>query len=367
MKKKYLSIALMLCLSLALTAANIIENTAPLKGKTVGRTVKLTEVLRIASESDKHLLQRPAEIKVAGDGTIFVADKGGLMKFNADGSFVTEMVDHGEGPGEVKYFGGYQVDADGITVAGSSPTKILNLKHDGSLIKEFRVNKSDSICTFMAKYKDSYYFRYKKYDFKSIKSGVQDVDNVILRSDSTGEAKPLDFVAPVKTYLAKHKMNGRNQISIFKIMDVTSIRAGEKYLYVFSSEGYEIHLLDMDKGTHARSFRRPYTSVPYTPSSDPLAMDSVYKREFFNDVLHIMANGEKLWAVTSTIDKEKGILVDEFDTNGKYTDSFHLQLPGLKSGHDERIRQMVHDKGFLYIIEKNDDHEPSIVKYKLEN
>ncbi|MGD2093054.1 MAG: hypothetical protein PVH61_43230 [Candidatus Aminicenantes bacterium] len=120
-----------------------------------------------------------------------------------------------------------------------------------------------------------------------------------------------------------------------------------------------------------KKFRRQYTPVSYTPNPGDELVNSpefkaLYKRELYNDVYRLLADGDRVWALTSTIDNTKGILVDVFNPDGKYIDRFYLQIPNLKFPDDKMVEHLYYHNGFLYTIELDDADTPNIVKYRLE-
>jgi hypothetical protein len=80
----------------------------------------------------------------------------------------------------------------------------------------------------------------------------------------------------------------------------------------------------------------------------------------------LLSDGDRVWALLSTIDKTKGILVDVFNVHGKYIDRFYLQIPTLEYPDDKIMEHLYYYNGFLYTIEMDDEDNPNLVKYKLE-
>lgn len=72
-----------------------------------------------------------------------------------------------------------------------------------------------------------------------------------------------------------------------------------------------------------------------------------------------------LWVVTSTFDRKKGILIDVFNPEGKYVDSFYLQFPGIMQPKIVDYTRMYIGGEFLYRIESREDGSLVIRKYKL--
>jgi hypothetical protein len=142
-------------------------------------------------------------------------------------------------------------------------------------------------------------------------------------------------------------------------------------MYLSTDERYLIQQYDFEKDKVVKKFRRRYTPVSYTPNPSNEFVNSpefkaLYKWERYTDIQRLLADGDKVWALTSTVDKTKGILVDVFNTHGKYIDRFYLQIPNLEYPDDKIIEQLYYYNGYLYSIGIDDEDTPYIVKYKLE-
>jgi hypothetical protein len=78
-----------------------------------------------------------------------------------------------------------------------------------------------------------------------------------------------------------------------------------------------------------------------------------------------LTRGDEIWAVTSTKDKSKGVLVDVFDGEGVYRDSIYLKLPetALKSVLSPGSCAL--DGDFLWVVERSEDETFAIKKYRV--
>lgn len=94
-------------------------------------------------------------------------------------------------------------------------------------------------------------------------------------------------------------------------------------------------------------------------------------QKYLNDIKNLLIYKNRLWVVTSTIDDNKGILIDVFNIKGKYLDNFYLKFP-MKTAtnlHNVFIKfyTMAVYKGAVYMAERNKDGTYRIVKYTLED
>jgi hypothetical protein len=73
---------------------------------------------------------------------------------------------------------------------------------------------------------------------------------------------------------------------------------------------------------------------------------------------------DKIVAMTSTIDKTKGILVDVFNKEGEYIDNFYLPVRHIELKDLSRYPVTI-SGDFLLIKETGEDDFLSVVKYKI--
>lgn len=364
---------------LNVTAAVVKENPAQPepgpKAKEIGRTVKMTEVFRISDEEDGDFyLKRPLNIRAAADGSVFLMERSQvqLLKFDAAGKFVTSMLRKGEGPGELINLNGFILDDKEIIASSFMPVKVIRMDHQGKLIKEFRVNTNELILYFLAHFGGKYYYYI---DPISGSEGVITLKIQLVTADDKGVITNTGLTFPVKKVQVTYRTRvGENLKIRIEDADITRFNyavAAGKYLYLSGSERYLILLYDFEKNKVIKKFRRQYTPVPYTPNPKDKFVNSprfkaLYKWQFYSDVYRLLADGDRVWALTSTVDKTKGILVDVFNPDGKYIDRFYLQIPNLEFPDDKIVEHLYYHKGFLYTIGLDDEDNTYIVKYKLE-
>lgn len=91
------------------------------------------------------------------------------------------------------------------------------------------------------------------------------------------------------------------------------------------------------------------------------------RQKFLDDVQNLLVLKDKLWVVTSTMDKEKRTLIDVFDSEGQYIDNFYLKFPEnlVRRYHGDAIMDISGDS--LFTIEQNEDGIYAIKKYKIED
>ncbi|MCJ7487491.1 MAG: hypothetical protein MUQ25_15195, partial [Candidatus Aminicenantes bacterium] len=133
-----------------------------------------------------------------------------------------------------------------------------------------------------------------------------------------------------------------------------------KLLYAFHGRDYVIEVVDMASGEIIKRFNRAYPKVPHIEpdwESDYRKKYGSPKREYETDIKDLYPVGDRLWVETSTDDKTKGRLIDVFDKDGRFLDSFYL-------GAGRTLMAVREDA--VFCLEKNEDESLTIVKYRVE-
>jgi hypothetical protein len=100
-----------------------------------------------------------------------------------------------------------------------------------------------------------------------------------------------------------------------------------------------------------------------TPPKGARANDQGPK--YHNDLCRLLWHKGKLWAVTSTFDKKKGLLVDVFSPEGKYFDNFYLPIFNFNLENPQCFVPMTVRDNFLYVLDPDEDGIISLVKYEM--
>ena len=115
-------------------------SSIPLRG-----TASLREVSRIGmiEGPPEYLLGEVPMFTVGPDGSLFVADRGVLRLYEADGTYVRTIARRGQGPGEMRSVSGMDVSADGLVAALDVGNRRVNVfTPDGNLVREIRLSPS---------------------------------------------------------------------------------------------------------------------------------------------------------------------------------------------------------------------------------
>ena len=123
---------------------------------------------------------------------------------------------------------------------------------------------------------------------------------------------------------------------MFEITSLIAVPFRDDLLALAHTEEYLVKIFDPAADKIVREFRRAYERVKGEPLTEAEKKGSVImngkrytrpERKFENDVKNILTRNDEIWAVTSTKDKAKGVLIDVFDGEGVYRDCFWLKLP----------------------------------------
>ncbi len=145
-------------------------------------------------------------------------------------------------------------------------------------------------------------------------------------------------------------------------------------LVISHTNEYHLKLYDPGEDRIVREFRRPYVRVRSEPLTEQqkkggIIIDGKHfgppEQKYQADIGNLLSRGEEVWAVTSTKDKAKGVLVDVFDDGGTYRDSFFLKLPEAAGRSLYTPGFCALDGEFLWVIERAEDEIVTIKKYRV--
>lgn len=349
--------------NLVLFSQNIIENPEKPPSPNAGQVLPLKEVMRITDAKGEFYFKQPGCLGVAADGSIFYGDWDEfLYKFDANGKFMKNLMRKGEGPGEVRDCGEFLLERDKIILHDSMPNKIITMDLDGRLIDEFGLGPKRFLQ--LIAFRNGAYFLvdYFRRDFER-KSGLEELWHDLYAVSRNGESDKTACALPTMEAL----YFGDRVTSSGAVTAIQRAEAEDRdqFVYISHTQDYLIKLLDLEKRDIVRAFRRTYKPVPFeAPSREKQWYRDHGYPDRYNDVQKLLVHGDRLWVLTSTIEKNKGILTDVFDRGGKYIDCFYLPLPRLKRNWIG-FPPMTISGSFLYAVEWNADGDIFIVKYQI--
>lgn len=334
----------------------VIDNPEKPLNKNAGRVIQLKEVLRVTDAGGKFYFSGPWDIKVARDGSFFVHEPNKLYKFDGSGKFVKNLYKKGEGPGELNQnLTDVIIGEDEIILASSNMYKIIRLDIQGNLIEDIRPEWKFS--TVVGYYNGKYFLtQSERKSSVRQKSEIREENLKLSVANNEKDITPTPYIFPITI---SFNIGGSILISWPR-----RINENQRFVYLFHTPEYLVKLLDLEKIEVVRSFRRKYERVkriPLKESKIPLLLP-----KFHNDIYRLAIHKSNLWVITSNVDKEKGILVDVFNREGKYLDNFYLPLRYIKR-NDHLYAPMAVYKDFLYVIEIGKDELISVAKYEIHD
>jgi hypothetical protein len=123
-----------------------------------------------------------------------------------------------------------------------------------------------------------------------------------------------------------------------------------------------LKLYDVESQKFLRSFNRDYKRVKTPKDSKEGGIGwagkfySPPRQKYMSDIRNLFVFNGLLWVVTSTINKKKGDLIDVFNFDGEFIDSFFINPKGyLMTAHKDSI----------FVLKRDEAENFQIVKYKI--
>lgn len=349
-----LSFILLANLAYADPGQEIIKNPAKPANPDAGRILKLQPEFRITDRGEEFFFQYPGNVKVAPDGSIFINDKDLLLRFSKKGEFLHNFFKKGQGPGEMSYVRDFTFQDKKLIVINSNPMKIIIFDFNGELLDDVTLHQDFLFFTFLFPKKNRLYFFQCELEEEGEKIGVLDAPYVLTSMDMNGQDQKKHLSLPHQVYAAGGAWDGLGRM--------TTAAYKNKYLFIADTGEYNVKLFDMRSQKMVRSFTRKYKRVK--PPKD-YQWAGIYDREgkrmgppppkYFFDISDMYIVNDMLWVRTSTRDPDKGSLLDVFEFDGSYVDSFYLKTGGLIIGTHENS---------IFIKETDENGLVNIIKYK---
>lgn len=363
MKKAIALSTVLLLLAGAAAGQKTIENPAKPASLRAGRVVQLKEVGRITEQPGKFFFRETWDIKAGEDGSLFVLEPNKLYEFNPAGKFVRDLFRKGEGPGEFSAgITDFFLGNGEIVLSSSNVRKIVRFKRDGTRIGDVRP-AGISLTGFLG-LRDGRSFVLSRTPGKyERKTGVFGDPLTIRVLDAQGQELSPGAIPGAFPFSVAFRVSSRGSSSsaVSRILTAND-PARPRFIYFSHSPEYSVKRLDLQNPGDIIEIKRPYDRVALKMSRE----NPFPELKFVNDICRLLVHEGRLWVVTSTIDKAKGILVDVFDADGRYEDNFYLPLKGILT--KDRFTYYVLlaiGGGFLYAVEVDDEGTLSIAKYEM--
>jgi hypothetical protein len=343
--------------------SQVIENPKSPPGPKAGRVVPLREVAQITDEKGKFLFVQPFNVLTGHDGSVYVQEYNQFLKFDAQGKFVKNLLKRGQGPGELDdNLTDVIVRDKDIVLWSSNNYKLIRLELDGRLIEDRKLVQG-FLNELLGVYGGRCFFL--RYEIDAAKtrarvSGIFETPRRLVIVPEKGDAVSTPYLMLCTQTI--HYRTG--SVSMSTISRPMPLAADDRTVFLFHSPDYLIKLLDLETGEVVRSFRRDYDRVKYEVKTPP-GYPAELVPKFHNDLCRLLWRNDRLWAVTSTFDPKKGILVDVFNREGRYLDNFYLPLFKIRKNNPQYFAPMAIHGNFLYLLEADEDDLISLIKYEI--
>ena len=329
----------------------VIENTKNPLNPNAGRVLKIEEVFRITDESGEFYLKYSRNLKVAPDGCIFIDDEDQFLKFSSDGQFIKNLYKKGQGPGEIQESFYYAFHNSDIFIFDPINRKVIHTDKEGKLIDEFKF--TDRFRDFYGVLEDKFIFL--KSPIPTVvekKGGIYNVPKTILLVSKDGKIDMEFSGFPARVFIGKVMSS---TLDAFRSV----LSDDGRTLFVNHTSEYRIVAFDLIKGEITKIFNRKYPRIKLKKREEDVKESKstdIPEPKFKSDISRLYLFNGNLWIRTSTIDEKRGTLFDVFDIEGKFIDSFFIDLKGGLIGTD---------RGSLFVLETDENELLSIVKYKV--
>lgn len=357
----------------ALAFTQVIENTAKPKAGNAGRVVTPQEVVTISDEgTSEFFFNWPRGLRTAPDGALLLTDKDQVLEFDANGKFVRNLFKKGQGPGEMPYPGACVGAQRDLVVYSGYPSKLVYFSPSGQFEKEIAVRGEGQTSLSLIGYQAGrFYFESGEFPRKTGDPGVVDNPRTIV-----AVSEPDGVIHPLATFVTRAWVitSPGGGGGMFDITRLIAVPFQDDLLAIAHTEEYLVKIYNPAADKIVREFRRSYTRVKGEPLTEAEKKGGIIlngkpytrpERKFENDVENVLARDNEIWAVTSTKDKARGVLIDVFDGDGIYRDCFWLKLPEPALGSLWSRGQCALDGEFLWVVERAEDETYSIKKYRV--
>jgi hypothetical protein len=352
---KRLSIILSLLLTAAVFPQELIRNTAKPLNPEAGRVLKLEPVFVISDASGEFYLKYAYRFGLDDRAFLYVLDQEQLLKFSPEGKFIANLYKKGQGPGEIAspfQMVSFFCHGDGLYVYNGMD-KIIHFDAEGTPAQEIKQTAGRFFQLF-GECDQGYYMIGQAGNLLRGVTGFNEIETSVhlLSPDGGSAEKVAGFTSRVYNGPG-FGMDWDNFMFIFN--------RGDGSLYATQTCEYKIVKADLSRRKTVMAFTRDYPRIPYVIKEYEKDFYEKYKpprKEFENDIAELFVCGGNVWARTSTTDKDKGVLFDVFDPQGRFLDCFYLS-----SGLTLRLA----DGEFLYVTEKDKDENILLKKYRVLN
>jgi hypothetical protein len=348
----------------------IIQNSSRPQAANAGRVITPKEILSIEDTGDKFYFKYPHALKIGPDGSFFVIDVEQFLHFDPNGRFLRNLFKKGQGPGEMTNLENYAFEDKNIVAFSSYPAKMIWFDGDGKFVKDEILSTKTQILSFHGRIGGHWVF--ETYEFPRNSGEIQYLDQahqLLIWNETVKTWRSLSAFAVRVLGVSVGGSSGFFNVGEFLVEPL-----GDRRLAISHTPEYDIKIFNLESDKVECEFQRAYERIPPPPPkagqrrAELIINKKTYEKpqeKYANDIANILVRGDLLWIVTSTTDKKKGILIDVFDPEGHYRDSFYMNLPeaGLSAIRSSSTCAM--DGNFLFTAERTEEGTFAIRKYQI--
>jgi hypothetical protein len=248
------------------------------------------------------------------------------LRFSSGGGFIRDYIRPGEGPGEIKSYFDYALTETGILLFDVVKRKIVRLDREGGFFDERRLETGENLQMIGAAGGALYF--YKSEDPVERKtSRLYDIQVHVVRLSLDGSEKKPVCTLPCRQFFVSQGKGGGGMV-----WDPFLCALGpDGPLVVCRTREYAVEILDPETGETRVRFSRPYSRVPHEEKEyerDFRKKHDAPEKRFECDIRSLQIADGRIWVETSTNEEARGPLIDIFDMDGRFLDSFYLGTPG---------------------------------------
>ena len=319
-----------------------------------GRTLDAVEVLRITDDHIKVTFDNLSKLKIGPYGDIFVCDGSCVYRFNPRGEFKKRIEDP---KGQTGLIATYFVTRDEVILQCMSPNRVLRFDYDATLLETIpseNVTFGDYVVEVHGHY----------YTFQTLvkvaqrldKIGYFDVEIPLIEVSFDLKRTEEIYSFPIMSY---NRESGPSPLEKFVVA------SQDNTFFICHKDSYEIVKFDLRLREKEKIFKR----TNRTPAGSRYAQSPPDTKPPFRsrgEIRKMLIVDDKLWVLTSeTLDNKQSRLIDIFDFDGHFLDSFYVQFPEFSFTQFDREMITSHD-GYIYVVERGQDRYLSIAKYRMQ-
>jgi hypothetical protein len=345
-------IALFLLAAGPVFAQVAIENPEKPQAKDAGRVLALAEVWRITDKSGQFYFKSPRDLKIADDGSIFLRDFDQFLKFAPEGLLLKNLYRKGQGPGEMRDSAfHYDLRGQDLYIQDRNARRFWRADLEGRFQESIDIAAivDPELVSVLPEGPLFLTFKWPGRDEFTGKAGA--VPHTLVLAGRSGRTSR-DLLKFTRSFLF-----APNHVLFDKLILTPS--PDRKVLYMFNGWNYRIDVIDSISGRIAQRITRVYpkSRLTLTEEQEKRRQEMGMPRyEFMSDISNLYPTADGIWVETSTEDKAKGRLIDVFDKDGRFVDSFYLGAGRML---------MAIQEGAVFCQEKNKDETITIVKYRI--